>query len=154
LPLGPSDERVAGVRVNSGGRLVVALLHSPSDGSAGSAVTALRFTGRGDVDVTYGCAGVKSGPLRIGSLVPQAGAFNAEGSALFVARESGSSDYESVVRTSGLPELGAGGASGEEIAHGCPSNEVLTHNLGGGRMPLGLLALCAVAALRRGLRRR
>lgn len=154
LPLGPLDEQVARLRLNAGGRVVVGLLHSPANGSAGYAVTAVRFTGRGDVDVTYGCAGFKSGPISFGALQPFAAAFDGLGRALFLGHETGAAAFESVVRTTGLPELGIGGSSGEEIAHGCPSNDGLMRNLGGGSPPAGLLVLFGLVAALRGLRRR
>lgn len=152
--LAPSDEQVTGLRVNSGGRLVAGLLHTAVNGSGNSQVTTVRLTLRGDVDVTYGCAGLKSGPVASDALVPVAGAFDGSGAALFLGVESADDDYESVVRTSGLPELATGGSSGEEIAHGCPSNEVLTGNIGGSSMPAGLLALFGFIAAFRRLSRR
>lgn len=150
--LGSNDAQVVGARASSSGRLVVAVLRTILDETGGPGVLAVGVNLSGNVDTGYGCAGIKAGPVQLDALAPLAGAFDNTGAALFVGRETGAAEYESVVRTSGLPELGAAPSNGEEVAHGCPPTDVLPHKMGASN---GLLLMAfALGALARGLRRR
>lgn len=149
--LGSVDAQVVGTRANGAGRLVVAVLRSVFDENDGPNVVVTGVNAAGDVDVNYGCAGTKAGPLQLDAVAPLAGAFDNTGAALFAGREAAAGEYESVVRTSGLPELGSAPSNGEEIAHGCPPTDVLPHKMGRGSGLL--LAVFALGALARRLRR-
>jgi uncharacterized delta-60 repeat protein len=118
----------------------------------GPGVLAVGVNLGGNVDTSYGCAGLKAGPVQLEALAPLAGAFDNTGAALFAGRETAAGEYESVVRTTGLPELGATPSNGEEVAHGCPPTDVLPHKMGASNGLL--LAAFALGALLRRLRRR
>lgn len=150
--LGSTDAQVVGTRGSLSGRLIVAVLRSSLDVNGGPEVLAVGVNAGGNVDVSYGCAGFKAGPVQLTALSPLAGAFDNTGAALFAGREFAAGEYESVVRTSGLPELGTGPSNGEEIAHGCPPTDVLPHKMGSGSGLL--LAVFTLGALLRRLRRR
>lgn len=146
---GPEDERVATARLNSGSQLVVGMVRGSRTGMPEFGVIALRMTIRGDVDVTYGCAGIKAGPAEFPPFLALAGAFDDLGRSVFLGRETiGADEFESVLRTSGLPELALGGSNGTEIAHGCPPADKLP-NLGGSLSAPLLLVLAGAGALRR-----
>jgi hypothetical protein len=149
VPSSPHNDELAGIRPNPGSTLVAAVLHT-TVGGGGFSVTTRRLTAQGGLDLSYGCIGTKAGPVELASVAPFAAAIDDAGAALFLGRESDPEVFESVMRNSGLPELAAGGSSGEEIAHGCPPFQG-RHD--GGGLPAAMLVVLGVFATLRRLRR-
>lgn len=132
---------VGAIRPQPGGSLVIGVVGYTN--SPDFAVDVRRLTSGGQLDATYGCNGVKSGSGSFTNFVPFAASTDSDGRVLLLGTEyTQSVDYETVIRTSGLPEFSATGASGNEVAAGCGSG-----GGGGGSPGLPALALLALAGL-------